>query len=784
MVTVAGSASIDPCSELVLEARAGSRRPLTYEWGCSGCDEKYPKLAAKLSTETGSVLQLGAGTKEMSGLDETYVLSVRATNFLGAKSEDVLFSVLKKSYPAPLLTFDPPGGLSIYRDQEAHVKVVAKFSACPVETGGLIFQWSLESATGDSGRSAQLFDSTGSELLIKQGSLDAGSTYTILVQAFMADEPSRKTLGTYEIEVLQRELVVSILGGTQIEGSTLRALKIDASRSSDPDYQATESSVRRRRLMSSDDPGLEFSWTCFTLQGSLEVPCRYKDGSLLALPPVAQLVLSAANVSNMYPTLELPYMFTLEVSKGLKTPKSFQMPVTLSEEAIPEVLLEAKSGELLPSGAVRINSGDQLVVRGQCTVRDSVYKYDQTADTHMQLKWTFEPDIPAGLFEMLPGAESEFGMDETLVVFPDLRAFVAGSSYVVKLECDDTKGHKARSSLKLFVNAPPQGSPCTACRLYGAACATSEPKIGQPIWDQFRFSCPNWADEDGPLEYQFSYSLAGEDESEVLLGWNKAASVDLILPPGDISLKARVRDSFGASTPWMHGEQLKVGQSSGRRLLSTDDRWPDARNLLQESLDLGDSAKINQLTSALAMQVDDRVAKKSDDSETASDKKEHLLQTLDIASKGAIKREGYVCEALSTAKAICSNSSHISARSVAHIATFAEDLLASTDSSTLAESCAGSVFTVFGKALGATYENRSCSPEGRGIAQGDHLRQFLTKLDISLKKMFIKSSSQLLTGQRLSRDVLQDRSSNSSGFTYDISRVSLPKDSNQNREPA
>jgi hypothetical protein len=61
--------------------------------------------------------------------------------------------------------------------------------------------------------------------------------------------------------------------------------------------------------------------------------------------------------------------------------------------------------------------------------------------------------------------------------------------------------------------------------------------------------------------------------------------------------------------------------------------------LLQESLDLEDTAKINQLVSALSIQVDDRVAKKADDSETASEKKEHLLGTLSLASKRAIKRE-------------------------------------------------------------------------------------------------------------------------------------------------
>jgi len=534
-------------------------------------------------------------------------------------------------------------------------------------------------------------------------------------------------------------------------------------------------SPRRRSVsarLHSNDPELQFSWRCSTLQGSLEIPCRDKDGSLLLFPNVAKLVLSLADVGNMYPTLDTPYVFTLELSKGSKTPKSFQMPVTLMEQAIPAVSLAAASGRLQPTGSVRINSGDQLVVGGQCTVLDEEHKYNNASNTHMQLKWTFEPEVPAELFETLPGIESELGIDETLVVFPDFGAFVPGSSYVVRLECIDANGLAAHSSLHLSVNAPPRGSPCTACRVSGAVCAVSDPTSGQPIFDIFRFFCPNWADEDAPLQYQFAYFDTSDDESAVILDWSKAASVDVILPPGLISFKAQVRDSLGASTPWMNGVTLAVGQSSGRRMLSAEDRWPDARNLLQESLDLENSAKINQLASALAIEVDDRVAKKADDRETALEKKEHLLGTLNLASKRAIKTEGYMCEALSTAKIISSDSSHISAGSISHIAAFSKDLLASTDSSTLAESCAGSMLTVFGKALGATYENRTCSPEGRGIAQGGHLSQFLTDMDISLKEMLIKSSSQLLTGQQLSTNELKDHSSSSSGFAYSVSKVS------------
>jgi cysteine-rich repeat protein len=126
---------------------------------------------------------------------------------------------------------------------------------------------------------------------------------------------------------------------------------------------------------------------------AISTPCQYKDGSLVSqdLAPQAVVSLSSDNLSNMYPTAEASYMFTARESKTLKAAQVFQMPVTLTEQMIVEVsALEAASGEIQPTGDVRINSEDEFVVHGRC-------QHNAPA----QIGWTFTPSITLEFYEAL-----------------------------------------------------------------------------------------------------------------------------------------------------------------------------------------------------------------------------------------------------------------------------------------------------------------------------------------------------------------------------------------------
>ena len=167
------------------------------------------------------------------------------------------------------------------------------------------------------------------------------------------------------------------------------------------------------------------------------------------------------------------------------------------------------------------------------------------------------------------------------------------------------------------------------------------------------------------------------------------------------------------------------------------------------------------------MVIDERVQKGDDDGRVATLKKEFLLRSLSSAAKFAVKTEGYICEVLSASKAASSDVGHISSGSVALISTVCTELLASKDARSLDLACAQSVLTLTGKALDATYRNRTCSLEGYGAVQGQNLRQFLTNMDFGLKRALTMSSSSLLTGQQLSIQL----SSNSSSYSFIVSKL-------------
>ncbi len=80
--------------------------------------------------------------------------------------------------------------------------------------------------------------------------------------------------------------------------------------------------------------------------------------------------LGTLNLSNMYPSAEAPYMFTVRVSKTLKAGQVFHMPVTLTEQ-------------IQPTAVVRINTDEQFVVHGRCQHNAPV-----------QIVWKFTPPIP------------------------------------------------------------------------------------------------------------------------------------------------------------------------------------------------------------------------------------------------------------------------------------------------------------------------------------------------------------------------------------------------------
>ena len=271
--------------------------------------------------------------------------------------------------------------------------------------------------------------------------------------------------------------------------------------------------------------------------------------------------------------------------------------------------------------------------------------------------------------------------------------------------------------------------------------------------------------------YQFAYSGVFDGEfSEVQFDWGTSPSLDLILPPGTITVQSRVKDSFGGTTSWTSDGDLLVQGTNARRslrhALQTEDRWPDAERILLETLDLEDSGKTNQLSSALAMEVNDRVVNGQDDNQAAMRKKEILLSSLRAAVTAAVKTEGYVCETLSAANAVSSNVGHISSSSVTSVSDIISALMSSDSMDLLQYSCIIGALNLQSVPLRANFNNQTCAATGRIDSAGDgHMRPFLDNMDLSLDHLLLKTASNLLAGQEVP---LQ---SDSSDFGFLVKKV-------------
>jgi len=748
LVSIEGTSAIDPCAGLELRAIVDSPRPLQFRWSCRNDDT----LSDALSRITTSVLLLAQGTKEMTKLDHMYEIVVIATDFLGATSDQVVFPILKMSSAAPKLTF-MPSTLSVFQDQTVMVKVVAEFSECPIERGSLVFKWSLVSylrgTVTESTRHVGVFEATGSQLWVPGRVLEAGATYTLAVNAFMDNDPSRSSAGTFSLRIKKRDLVASIRGGAAISASTTRDLVLDASDSGDPDFAESRK-----------DNDLHFAWTCsITEDGKVFNPCRTKAGAQLNLRAQAIVTLGSTDLSAMHPTAKYSYLFEVKVSKGSMMSQSFTMPITLTEAAIPAVSIRSDSGERLRDGGIRVNAQDQLVMHGSCSVISSGAEGEE-----MNMTWRFSPELETESSTMdswlLFPDESileDTTKREALIVAAGSGAFVAGSTYTIELRCEDiTKGKQAVAQFSLFVNAPPRGNNCTSCHLSGSECAKADPEQGKPIFDVFRVSCMNWADEDGSLEYQFRYS-SGDTLSE--FDWGRSRMVDLNLPPGKISLEARVRDGLAASTPWQAAGIVLVGVETigarrfARRLLAEDDTWERSKTKLQETLDLADYSQTNKLSSAIAIMVDTDVAgRRMDSHSVCMDKKEILLQAVQTAVKMAINTPGFICESLSLVTTLSNDVNCIDMQSTKILSDIVKHLAHSKRADSLPAECSQHLVKVLSKSLGAVYNMRTCD-SGKNVPQDTvhsvSVGSLLSDMDSSMQQMLQKSSKDLITGQSL-----------------------------------
>ena len=133
---------------------------------------------------------------------------------------------------------------------------------------------------------------------------------------------------------------------------------------------------------------------------------------------------------------------------------------------------------------------------------------------------------------------------------------IGGQTYEITLFGNVKDGRKGSSKLRVKINKPPKIGKCVAT-----------PDEGKPMDPMFGLKCTEFKDDDGPLHYEFSYSTTNKEGDEITLGSGlENYRSKVTLPSGNITFKARVTDSLGASTKAEFSNAVKVSSLKGKAL--------------------------------------------------------------------------------------------------------------------------------------------------------------------------------------------------------------------------
>jgi len=650
VVTMRAPPELDACSVLEVWAVASSPRALEYSWRgldeAGTYDDADETFDRALQLFSGPTLRLPKFTPEMVDTDKVYTVIVVVRDFMGLETRAAT-SILKKSTASPNIVFDPPT-MNIFRPESVLIRASVTFSACPVAQDEMNFEWAQISAPKDAPIPAASLNSQISQFSINPWALRASSTYRIQVTVTSASDITMSSSATYDIVVGALPLSARLVGGTEIEVSTLSNLTLDASNSLDPD-------------METGPYGLSFSWACSAFDGTQTDSCKDANGDVLVIPDVEQPTILAGVLS---PTLEHPYVFTVTVSKPGKSPSTASIPVFVRLELIPQVSIFSTSGFHQSDGSRMINSEDKLGLVASCDMVPT------------SLEWSFEP------FVFLRGSEFSGQGTSQLVMTEEVnnenngegngnngdgngntgngnQRLTPGVSYLVTHTCTVNE-FVGKSQMYVQVNIPPYTSDsCSICLWETDSDCVESLEAPNAIISEFRILCSGWSDPDGDqadLVYEYGYEMVQGNPDIVWSGKRSDPFYDSGYPSGFVKLYVRVTDGYGASTEQFVGEVAVEQSADRRRLLALSAVWQQFVDLLQEPIKLQDPVGVNLKVLQISDEVNTKLGLGTISVNEANEVSEELMVALRTAVFGfSVLGVDYVCNTLQAVQAAAAN---------------------------------------------------------------------------------------------------------------------------------
>jgi cysteine-rich repeat protein len=668
---LSGPQEVDMCSSMKLHFEVASPRALIYSWTSTDA-----ALNAFLRTHWSASLTLPSSVPRfVLEANVEYEISVRATDFLGQRSETLTHVVTKKNYAAPQIV------VSAFPTYMSHQDVIlrgsAKFSSCAVREEAIVFSWELVAAASDSiGHSptvpADALSSTGNSLLIPASTLPSGSIFWIRLTASMASDVTKSSSQVIMFRVVCPPVVTIVDGGDGILISHESQLKLDSSHS----------------LGFGPTDLISYAWACHTEQKStpeiIVGECRHKvSNQLLVLPatPIVHIPIGTLASSDF-----MSYHFKLMISLPGRAPASNSMPVVVSNRTFPTVTLSFV-GRYDATGNAKVNDNDRIRLQGLSDASTTSFLW--SAD---KLQGVSSSATPLGL------------NSAPLVILTDAllpQTLVPGAFFTVNLKGFDNHGAQGRSMVSILVNSPPSSGMCEACLQAQSGC----PKYGRSLVDTFVMRCWQWVDEDQPISYRFGLQDAAG------LTWfepEQSSSKSFKLPQGQVSLKVQVLDSLGARSE-TQSSTVTVGTTDRRRrrLLqisqdSNSQMFEQAIRGVERELLLGNTANVLQQSLAVASEMAAR-------NYMAPYDRELLISYIDKCSLSAIRTSAFAENALASAAAILQYECQITGQSATIAGKLIDDMATLASGSVVTVDFAQHVAGIISTTTGALIEG-SCVP--------------------------------------------------------------------------
>jgi hypothetical protein len=509
-VILAAPKIIGQCDELYLDASASfgsGGRTMEYSWSVEATVETLAAVYDHLHSIKSSVARI---SKDLLDPGHTYKFLVTVTNFWGATESNAV-EVFKSIEPTPGITIEGAGYRTVKRSEDLWLRSQVKVSECLQGDQQMDFLWSVLP-----GSPPVQLDTTAvskRDLVISQGSLEAGQTYHFNFRGAVRSHPSLYSDATVQLQVELASFHAAIVGGN-------RRVPVPSGAGSFTIQTVVVDPEDMERIQT-----VSYSWSCVKRLTGAECGSSIEYRNLMAM---ADSELKFDHATALFPG-EYTFFVTATKNPGFRSASA-----TVNIVVVAHPILDVSIERLSPTGIC--STHHKLVLRRSVA---------GTAQERFSCLWNADNFIDLDD----PATTSTSRHGDVLVIRPGV--LIGAQRYSFTLNCSTPSGRIGNATHPLVVNAAPASG---TVFLDGYAVGSEKLGEGIQVLTPLEINAANWVDDGShrPFIYEFLYVDPFDAGKEHVLGSSSSNMIKAILPSGDpdnsfkITAVVYITDRYGA----------------------------------------------------------------------------------------------------------------------------------------------------------------------------------------------------------------------------------------------